>query len=133
MASIHASCLCGGVRFEIDQPLSVALNCHCGICRKAQGSAFRSRASADAAAIRFAAGADLITFFESSPGVRRGFCSRCGSPVMTRFDARPDVVGIPLGVLDDDPGVRPTLHVHVESKAVWYEISDDLPRYAGTP
>jgi len=133
MASTRASCLCGGVRFEIDRPLSGALNCHCGACRKAQGSAFRSRASADSAAVRFATGADLVTYFESSPGVRRGFCSRCGSPIMSRFDARPEVVGIPLGVLDDDPVVRPAFHVHVESKAVWHEISDDLPQYARIP
>jgi hypothetical protein len=28
-------------------------------------------------------------------------------------------VGVPLGILDDDPNVRPTLHCFVASKALW--------------
>jgi hypothetical protein len=39
-------------------------------------------------------------------------------------------VSVPAGLLDDDPGVRPRLHVFVGSKAPWWEINDDLPQYA---
>ena len=37
--------------------------------------------------------------------------------------------GIALGVLDDDPGVRPERHTFVGSKAPWFEITDDLPQH----
>jgi hypothetical protein len=37
-------------------------------------------------------------------------------------------VSIPGGLLDDDPGVRPKLHVFVRSKLPWMEITDGLPR-----
>jgi hypothetical protein len=37
---------------------------------------------------------------------------------------------LPLGTLDDDPGVRPSAHVWVSSKAPWWEITDDLPQHA---
>ena len=47
----------------------------------------------------------------------------------SRFDTRPDRYGLPLGCLDTDPGVRPSLHVFVGSKAPWFEIADSLPRY----
>jgi hypothetical protein len=40
-----------------------------------------------------------------------------------------EIIGLSLGTLDDDPLVRPKLHVFVGSKAPWYEISDDLPLY----
>lgn len=53
----------------------------------------------------------------------------CGSSLYTRFDARPEVYGFPLGTLDSDPGVRPQKHVFVDSKAPWYEITDDLPQH----
>jgi len=43
MPPIHGSCLCGGVEFEIDGPLTAPLNCHCSLCRKQHGAAFRSR------------------------------------------------------------------------------------------
>ena len=40
------------------------------------------------------------------------------------------VVGIALGTLDEDPGVRPECHIYVDSKAPWFEISDKLPQFA---
>jgi len=33
-----------------------------------------------------------------------------------------------LGTLDDDPGLRPSLHIFVGSKAPWFDIADDLPQ-----
>ena len=45
MPTLRASCLCGGVKFEISGPLSPPSNCHCSMCRKQQGAAFRSRES----------------------------------------------------------------------------------------
>jgi hypothetical protein len=40
---------------------------------------------------------------------------------------------LPLGLLNDDPGIRPQLHVHVASKAPWFTITDDLPQFAELP
>jgi hypothetical protein len=38
-----------------------------------------------------------------------------------------------MGTLDDDPGIRPTFHVFVASKAVWFEITDRLPQFEAFP
>ena len=38
-------------------------------------------------------------------------------------------MSVPAGLLDDDPGVRPLLHVFTSSKAPWWEIADDLPQF----
>lgn len=130
---LKGSCLCGNVRYEIDGPLDGALNCHCSMCRKAHGAAFRSRAGIRASDFRWVSGEELITWFESSPGNHRGFCSGCGSPLLSRFDFRPEVYGLPLGCLDTDPGVKPAMHVFVASKAPWFEITDALPRHRGFP
>ncbi len=130
---IRGSCLCGGIKYRITGRLFKALNCHCSMCRKAQGSAFRSRATVRSADLTFVQGEDLMTFYESSPGTRRGFCRVCGSPILSKFEAYPDYYGLPLGALDDDPGVRPGLHVHVASKAPWFTITDDLPQLPGGP
>jgi hypothetical protein len=130
---LRGSCLCGGVRYEIAGPLSAALNCHCSMCRKAHGAAFRSRARVNAADFRWVRGEELVTYFESSPGNHRGFCRVCGSPMLSRFDHKPLVYGLPLGALDDDPNIRPALHIFVGSKAPWHEITDDLPQYQELP
>lgn len=130
---LSGSCLCGGIRYEIKGDLFEALNCHCSMCRKAQGAAFRSRARVRAVDFRWVAGEDLVRFYESSPGNHRGFCRICGSPVLTKFDSNTSIFSLPLGVLDGDPGIRPQLHVHVASKAPWFVISDDLPQFAELP
>jgi hypothetical protein len=57
----------------------------------------------------------------------------CGSLIVSKFDACPSVLGLPLGALDDDPGVQPRLHVYVASKAPWFTITDDLPQFAERP
>ena len=51
---------------------------------------------------------------------------------MSKFDGS-SALGLPLGALDDDPGVRPQLHVHVASKAPWFTITDGLPQFAELP
>jgi hypothetical protein len=130
---IRGSCLCGGVKYRITGRLSKAMNCHCSMCRKAQGAAFRSRAGVRAADFEWVQGETLVTFYESSPGNHRGFCRICGSPILSKFDAHPASYGLPLGPLDDDPGVRPKQHVHVASKAPWFTITDDLPQTSGAP
>lgn len=130
---IRGSCLCGGVQYQVSGRLYRALNCHCSMCRKAQGAAFRSRAAAKAAEFAWLSGENLVTFYESSPGNHRGFCRVCGSPILSKFDFDPLIYGLPLGTVDGDPGVRPTAHVHVASKAPWFDITDDLPQLAAGP
>jgi hypothetical protein len=68
---LRGSCLCGGVRYEINGPLSYPLNCHCSMCRKAHSAAFRSRARVKADDFRWMQGAELVTYYESSPGNHR--------------------------------------------------------------
>ncbi len=130
---LRGSCLCGGVRYEISGPLSYPLNCHCSMCRKAHGAAFRSRARVKAEDFRWTKGVELVTYYESSPGNHRGFCRVCGSPLLSRFDDKPEYYGLPLGALDDDPGIKPGFHVFVAHKAPWYDITDDLPQFAELP
>lgn len=129
LTKILGSCLCRGVRFQINGPLTGAPNCHCSMCRKAHGSAFRSRARVEAKDFEFLLGENLVKFYESSPGTHRGFCSVCGSPIFSRFDDDKSTYGLPLGALDTDPGVKPEFHVFVSGKASWHEISDGFVQY----
>ena len=126
---IRGKCLCEGVRFEVSGPLGPLGYCHCSQCRRASGSAFGANADVAKSDLRFAGGEDLIREFESSPGNFRAFCSRCGSPIYKRSPAKPEVIRIRLGSLEEDPGVRARVHVYVGDKAPWYEITDALPRF----
>ncbi|HEV2334377.1 MAG TPA: GFA family protein [Stellaceae bacterium] len=143
MPAIRGSCLCGGVKFAINGPLLRPLNCHCSLCRKQHGAAFRSRARVRRRDFKWLRGEELVTYYEATPGYRRGFCRICGSPIVNRAEPHSHLAqnnpqtltefGIALGVLDDDPGVRPESHIFVGSKAPWFEIIDDLPQFERYP
>lgn len=131
MSARHrGSCLCGGVRYEIDGELGPVTWCHCSRCRKGNGTAFLVVASVAEADFRLLAGAALIGEFETSPGVRRSFCTRCGSPLYGRRATLPGVLRLRLGTLDTPYDGRPAQHVYTASKADWFEIHDDAPRFS---
>ena len=109
------------------------LFCHCSMCRKAHGTAFRARGRVKTVDLRRIRGEDSVRFYESSLGEHQGFCSVCGSNLFTKFSVRSQELGLAPGVLDDDPGGRPIYHVFVGSKAPRFEITDDLPQHEAFP
>jgi hypothetical protein len=76
------------------------------------------------------AGQHAVTAYESSKGVRRSFCSRCGSSLFFEDDKEPENIGVTLGTLNDAPEAKPWVHIFVADKAGWEHVPDDgLPRY----
>ncbi len=127
---IKGSCLCGKVKFEISGKPSSLSYCHCSRCRKAAGvfSAVLIGKSDD---LRVTAGQDQIT--KMQPGadwkLERCFCKECGTSLGDM--ATGDFYVIAASALDDDPGIRPTAHIHTGSKPDWYQIGDDLKKFEG--
>lgn len=124
------SCLCGEVRFHIEAELAPIQVCHCSQCRKAQGGAFATNTPVAVSHFRLDQGAEFLNAFESSPGKKRVFCRKCGSPIYSRRDAMPDVLRIRAGLLDEPLAARPAVHFHTRSKCDWWTIGDDLPQFA---
>jgi hypothetical protein len=118
------------VRWEIEGPVSDMSHCHCAICRKAHGAPFATYLSTAVENYRLIAGAEAITEHNCSPRLNRAFCSTCGSVVPMMVAGR---AVIPAGCLDDDPGIRPAMHIFAASKAPWHVIADDLPRHDAYP
>lgn len=126
-AQMKGSCLCGEVRYEIRGDLIGINYCHCTQCRKASGSAFATNAAVRTEHFRVSSGNSLASY-ESSPGKKRYFCSKCGSPIYSRSESTGETVYVRIGTLDEDPLRRPDVHIHVASKAPWYDILDDVPK-----
>jgi hypothetical protein len=131
---LRGSCLCGAVRFAVTGKILRAQHCHCSRCRKGRAAAHASNLFTTVDGIRFAAGAERLRDYKvpEAKFFRQVFCDTCGSP-MPRLDAERGIAVVPMGSLDDDPGVRPTRHIYVGSKAPWYEITDGLPQFDEMP
>jgi hypothetical protein len=128
----HGSCACGRIRYEIRGELIGPITyCHCWRCRKHSGSSFGTTVGVKSEDFVLVSGEDLMTSWESSPGIYRYFASCCGSPIYKKPDDSPELIGFRLGTLDSDPGRTADLHYHVGSKAPWVELDDSLPHEGG--
>jgi hypothetical protein len=129
----QGSCLCGTVRYEIAGDLGPVSLCHCSRCRKANGSAFLAAAQVVPSEFKIVAGALSLKDYESSPGVQRIFCGNCGSPIMSRRPGPPEVIRIRIGTLDTYLKTKPQSHIFYADRAEWYELEDDVAKYAARP
>lgn len=123
-------CLCGGLRYTVNRPPLWIGHCHCESCRRNTGSAMASfvGVAADAFIVTYGS----LSSYESSPGVRRSFCPRCGTPLTYESERFPGEVHVYLGTLDDPNQFRPEFHVHCSERIPWFEVRDALPRYPGS-
>lgn len=125
------SCLCGGVRFEIDGRIDAVIHCHCSLCRKASGTAYSTNGFVNSSEFRVTSGEELLGRFESTPGRHRRFCTGCGSPIFSTNEKDTERIRIRLGAIDSEISERPMSHNFVTSKADWEDLDADLPRYEG--
>ena len=130
---LKGSCLCNSIQYEIHGELGPTMMCHCSKCRKANGSAYAVNAAVKTDEFHFVKGKELVSEFESSPGVFRTFCKQCGSPLYSRRPSQPELLRLRIGTLDTPVAVKPIAHIFVGSKASWDEIHDDIPQYEERP
>jgi hypothetical protein len=130
----RGSCLCGGVTYVISGKPRRSFHCHCSRCRRGRSAAHSSSLFTTADGVRFTRGDDLVVSYKlpEAKHFTQVFCRICGS-VLPRIDTARNIAVVPMGGLDDDPGIRPQGHVFVASKAPWFEIADSLPQYAEYP
>jgi hypothetical protein len=129
-ATYRGSCLCGGVRWEFEGKPFLFNHCHCRECRKSHGAAFASNLHIVPPQFRWLAGEDKVRRYESSPGVRRSFCSGCGGNVAIVLD---DQVVLPAGSMDDDCGARPQVSFFAGEKPPWSEVDPGVPAFEKWP
>ena len=128
--SLTGSCGCGAVRFEVSEPFTDAVYCHCTRCQKRTGTAAAVSALAVPGSVRVTAGEDRLRDWKPPGGLAKTFCADCGSHLFTREPESGEVRAVRFSAVDGDPGVRPSVHQFVAYAAPWEDIPDDgLPRF----
>jgi hypothetical protein len=101
------------------------------MCRRQHGAAFATYAQFEAGSFRWTSGESLVKIFETSAGAGWCFCRECGSSLAGTDKGK--ITSITLGSVEGDPGTGPALHIFVDSRAAWHQISDDLPQFDEWP
>ncbi len=122
----EGGCLCGAVRFRHDGPLRQVIACHCTQCRRTSGH-YVAATRGERARLSLARD-DGLRWYESSPGVYRGFCGDCGASLFwTR--AGSDTMSIMAGSLDAPTGLQMVAHIHAADAGDYYRIEPGLPQH----
>ena len=127
---LTGGCLCGGVRFEVTEPLVSSGYCHCTRCQRRTGTGASASGRIVPGSLRIESGEELIRSYAPEQGFLKVFCSGCGSALWSQDPDDPEVISVRLGAFDDDPGIRPAYRTFTAFAASWEPIPDDgLPRF----
>ncbi len=126
----EGGCLCGKLRYRVSGKPRWVAHCHCQSCRRASGGAVVTWAGYTQDTYEVTKGAPLR--FDSSPGVRRGFCGDCGSPLTFESQRWAGEVHVTVGTLDEPGDFPPQAHVYAEERLPWLRLDEHLESYAKT-
>jgi hypothetical protein len=127
---VRGSCLCGQVRFSARLPSKWVAHCHCTYCRRAHGAAFVTWAGFVSDRVAIDPDGAQPSWYESSPGARRGFCAHCGSPMLFTSTRWPDEMHVARALIADALDREPSAHVFFNTHVPWIEVNDSLPKKA---
>lgn len=127
---LKGSCLCGAIRYEVTKLKPNMAHCHCSMCRKFHGAVFSTFGEALTENFTWLQGESNLKSFTAENGTTRQFCSQCGSSLTFASSTHTGTtVEFSLATLDTPLFEKPDVHIHCQSKANWYEITDSLDQY----
>ncbi|MCX7172665.1 MAG: GFA family protein [Proteobacteria bacterium] len=128
---ITGGCLCGKIRYAIDQPVEKIIACHCTHCQKISGSGASFNTPVPSSAFKITAGTPK--FFADTPDsgniMHRYFCGDCGSSIYSQRTKTPEMVVLKVGTLDDSNGMKLVMNIWTKSARPWMHIDPALQGY----
>lgn len=130
----RASCGCGRIELHASgEPRRVGL-CHCLDCRKIHSAPFNAFAVFSRSSVlvtgaeRGPLAHDLLGTFQSKPGYRRAFCTRCGAHVFWVIDGS-DEIELSVGSFDETNLFTPTYESWTIRRERWLGNLPALARH----
>ncbi len=128
--TVEGGCLCGAVRFSLKLPSKWCAHCHCSMCRRQHGAGYVTWVGFESNHFKLLNG-EQLSWYESSPGARRGFCSTCGSSMLFESDRWAGEMHVALACLDGPIDSKPQAHAFYNSHINWMPVDDALQIFNG--
>jgi len=131
---ITGGCLCRAVRYRISAAPIVTRTCWCRVCQFiGAGSATVNTCFPSAALSVSGEMRDYSMVADSGNTSHRRFCPVCGTHLFSASEARPHLVFVRAGTLDDPEIARPSLTIWTASAPSWACIDERLPKVERQP
>jgi hypothetical protein len=131
---ITGGCLCRSVRYRVTAPPLITRVCWCRLCQYlGSGSGtvntcFPSDAVSVEGELR-----DFVSVADSGNAMHRRFCPQCGTQLFSEAEARPHLIFVRAGTLDNREVARPVATIWTSQAPSWASIDPSLPCVAGQP
>lgn len=131
---IHGGCLCRGVRYSTSAAPLVTRVCWCRVCQYIGAGSGTVNVCFPSEPLRVSGQLrDFSLTADSGNLMHRRFCPECGTHLFSAAEARPHLVFVRAGTLDDPEVARPAMSIWTAAAPSWACISDALPRVERQP
>lgn len=131
MSEIVGGCRCGAVRYTLAlEALPRTYACHCRECQTWSGSAFSQQTFLPEEALSVSG--PLTVYELTTPSGRvstQRICSVCHTRIYNSNSARPGVVALRAGTLDQSDQLDAVAHIWVKRKQPWLNLPVDVPAW----
>ncbi|HVM86157.1 MAG TPA: GFA family protein [Candidatus Binatia bacterium] len=131
---ITGGCECGAVRYSAGEEPVVSRVCWCRVCQKiGAGGGTVNAIFKTASLVIDGVLRNYASLADSGNRVHRRFCPQCGTHVFSQSEARPHLIVVRAGTLDDPEIARPAATIWTGSAPSWACIDPALPKIEGQP
>jgi hypothetical protein len=131
---VNGGCLCGAVRYRISAPPIVTRTCWCRVCQYlGAGSGTVNVCFPSSALTIEGALADYRSVAESGNVMHRRFCPKCGTSMFSEAEARPHLIFVRAGTLDDPEIAKPSMTIWTSEAPTWACMDPVLPKVEKQP
>lgn len=132
--SLKGGCLCGSVKYTLNQPALYQLACICTQCQKigggfGVGSLIVPKGSVE---IEGTEHVKEFTLPDSTTKIVRQFCSNCGTHLFAYGNTHP-VTAVHGGTLDDPSNFNPQVVIWGQSKRPYHCFKESVPIFDQYP
>jgi hypothetical protein len=131
---ITGGCLCTSVRYRIAAAPIVTRICWCRVCQYlAAGSGTVNVCFSTSAITTEGELADFRSVADSGNVMHRRFCPKCGTQMFSEAEARPHLIFVRAGTLDDSGIARPSMTIWTSQAPIWACMDPALPKVERQP
>jgi hypothetical protein len=132
--AITGGCLCKAVRYRATAAPIVTRMCWCRVCQflGAGNATVNACFRTETFAIE-GTPVDYRSVADSGNVMHRRFCGQCGTPLFSEAEARPHLIFVRAGTLDDPGIAQPSMAIWTAQAPAWAYIDPDIPKVERQP
>ena len=131
---VTGGCLCKAVRYRITAAPLVTRVCWCRVCQYLAAGNGTVNACFPSNAITIEGQlADYSLIADSGNVMHRRFCPKCGTQMFSEAEARPHLIFVRAGTLDDRELAKPSATIWVSAAPSWACMDEKIPRVEAQP